>query len=381
MYFKTLIKPILTEKMAILQERENKYAFFVPKNCNKNTIKKAVESKFDVKVIKVSTMNQSGKQKQMTVKSGGRTIRTSGTRSSFKKAIVTLHEGDRIDLVGGEVTVLVMGVKKLKPTTPGSRFATRADFSELTTSSPEKRLTRALRKKGGRNNTGRITIRRRGGGHKRRYRIIDFKRNKLEIPGKVATIEYDPNRSAYISLIHYIDGDKRYIISPEKLKVGDDVISGENVPLKNANSLPLKNIPAGINVHNIELSPGKGGQMARSAGSYAQVMAHDNKLCTLKLPSGEVRMVLDECRATIGQVGNRTHEQIVSGKAGRTRWLGRRPKVRGVAMNPVDHPMGGGEGKSSGGRHPSTPWGKPTKGYKTRKKNKKSNSMIVKRRK
>jgi len=274
-----------------------------------------------------------------------------------------------------------MGVKKLKPNTPGSRFATRSDFSELTTSSPEKRLTRALRKSGGRNNTGRITVRRRGGGHKRRYRIIDFKRNKLEIPGKVATIEYDPNRSAYISLIHYVDGDKRYIISPEKLRVGDDVISGENVPLKNANSLPLKNIPAGINVHNIEISPGKGGQMARSAGSYAQVMAHDNNLCTLKLPSGEVRMVLDECRATIGQVGNRTHEQIVSGKAGRTRWLGRRPKVRGVAMNPVDHPMGGGEGKSSGGRHPSTPWGKPTKGYKTRKKNKKSNSMIVKRRK
>ncbi|MAI86566.1 MAG: 50S ribosomal protein L2 [Candidatus Marinimicrobia bacterium] len=274
-----------------------------------------------------------------------------------------------------------MGVKKLKPNTPGSRFATRSDFSELTTSSPEKRLTRALRKSGGRNNTGRITVRRRGGGHKRRYRIIDFKRNKLEVPGKVATIEYDPNRSAYISLIHYVDGDKRYIISPEKLRVGDDVISGENVPLKNANSLPLKNIPAGINVHNIEISPGKGGQMARSAGSYAQVMAHDNNLCTLKLPSGEVRMVLDECRATIGQVGNRTHEQIVSGKAGRTRWLGRRPKVRGVAMNPVDHPMGGGEGKSSGGRHPSTPWGKPTKGYKTRKKNKKSNSMIVKRRK
>ncbi len=274
-----------------------------------------------------------------------------------------------------------MGVKKLKSITPGSRFATRSDFSELTASSPEKRLTRALRKTGGRNNTGRITIRRRGGGHKRRYRIIDFKRNKLEVPGKVATIEYDPNRSSYISLIHYADGDKRYILSPEKLKVGDEVISGENVPLKNANSLPLKNIPAGINVHNIELSPGKGGQMVRSAGSYAQVMAHDNNLCTLKLPSGEVRMVLDECRATIGQVGNRSHEQIVSGKAGRTRWLGRRPKVRGVAMNPVDHPMGGGEGKSSGGRHPSTPWGKPTKGYKTRKKNKKSNSMIVKRRK
>ena len=273
-----------------------------------------------------------------------------------------------------------MGIKKLKSVTPGSRFATRSDFSELTTRSPEKRLTKALRKSGGRNNTGRITIRRRGGGHKRRYRIIDFKRNKFNIPGRVATVEYDPNRSAFISLIHYADGEKRYILSPEDLKVGDKVISGENVPLKNANSLPLKNIPAGINVHNIELIPGKGGQMARSAGSYAQVMAHDNSMCTLRLPSGEVRMVLSDCMATIGQVGNRTHELIISGKAGRTRWLGRRPKVRGVAMNPVDHPMGGGEGKSSGGRHPTTPWGKPTKGYKTRKKNKKSNSMIVKRR-
>ena len=273
-----------------------------------------------------------------------------------------------------------MGVKKLKPTTPGSRFATRSDFFELTTSSPEKKLTRALRKSGGRNNTGRITIRRRGGGHKRRYRIIDFKRNKFDVPGKVATIEYDPNRSAYISLVHYADGDKRYIISPEKLKVGDEVISGEKVPLKNANSLPLKNIPAGINVHNVELSPGKGGQMARSAGSFAQVMAHDNSLCTLKLPSGEVRMVLDECRATIGQVGNRTHEQIVSGKAGRTRWLGRRPKVRGVAMNPVDHPMGGGEGKASGG-HPRSKKGIPAKGFRTRSKKKSSSKFIIERRK
>ncbi len=274
-----------------------------------------------------------------------------------------------------------MGIRKLKSVTPGSRFAARSDFVELTTHTPEKKLTRPLRKSGGRNNTGRITIRRRGGGHKRRYRIIDFKRNKYEVPGRVATVEYDPNRSAFISLIHYLDGDKRYILSPENLKVGDEIISGENVPLKNANSLPLKKIPAGINVHNIELFPGKGGQIARSAGSYAQVMAHDNNMCTLRLPSGEVRMVLSDCRATIGQVGNRTHELIISGKAGRTRWLGRRPKVRGVAMNPVDHPMGGGEGKSSGGRHPTTPWGKPTKGFKTRKKNKKSNSMIVKRRK
>ena len=274
-----------------------------------------------------------------------------------------------------------MGVRQLKPVTPGSRFASRPDFVDITTDKPEKSLTTALRKSGGRNNTGRITVRRRGGGHKRRYRIIDFKRNKFDIPGKVATIEYDPNRSAYISLIHYIDGEKRYILSPVGLKINDTIIAGNDVPLKLANSLPLKNIPAGLFVHNIEMVPGKGGQMVRSAGASAQVMAHDGGLCTLKLPSGEVRMVKDGCMATIGQVGNRSHEQVVSGKAGRTRWLGRRPKVRGVAMNPVDHPMGGGEGKSSGGRHPTTPWGKPTKGYKTRKKNKKSNNMIVKRRK
>ena len=274
-----------------------------------------------------------------------------------------------------------MGIRQLKPVTPGSRFASRPDFADLTTDKPEKRLTRALRKSGGRNNTGRITIRHRGGGHKRRYRLIDFKRNKFDIPGKVATIEYDPNRSAYISLIHYSDGDKRYILSPLGLKVGDPILSGDNAPLKVANALQLKNIPAGLFVHNIEMEPGKGGQLVRSAGSSAQVMAHADGFCTLKLPSGEVRMVRENCMATIGQVGNRSHEQVVSGKAGRTRWLGRRPKVRGVAMNPVDHPMGGGEGKSSGGRHPTTPWGKPTKGYKTRKKNKKSNAYILKRRK
>ena len=273
-----------------------------------------------------------------------------------------------------------MGIRKLKSVTPGSRFASRSDFSEITASSPEKSLTTALRKKGGRNNTGRITMRRRGGGHKRRYRIVDFKRNKYDVPGKVATVEYDPNRSANISLIHYSDGEKRYILSPIGLKVGDEILSGKNVPLKVANSLMLSNIPPGLFVHNIELQPGKGGQMVRSAGAAAQVMAHDNGYTTLKLPSGEVRMVSESCYATIGQVGNKSHEQIVSGKAGRSRWLGRRPKVRGVAMNPVDHPHGGGEGKSSGGRHPSTPWGKPTKGYKTRKKNKKSNDMIVKRR-
>ena len=273
-----------------------------------------------------------------------------------------------------------MGIKQLKSVTPGSRFASRSDFSELTSRKPEKSLTMALKKSGGRNNTGRITIRRRGGGHKRRYRIIDFKRDKFDIPAKVMTIEYDPNRSANISLLQYEDGEKRYILSPVGLKVDDKVISGDNVPLKTGNALMLKNIPAGLFVHNIELLPNKGAQMVRSAGAAAQVMAHDAGMCTLKLPSGEIRMVRDVCMATLGQVGNREHEQIVSGKAGRTRWLGRRPKVRGVAMNPVDHPMGGGEGKSSGGRHPTTPWGKPTKGYKTRKKNKKSNSLIIKRR-
>ena len=273
-----------------------------------------------------------------------------------------------------------MGIRYLKPTTPGSRFATRSDFSELTVSSPEKKLTKALRKKGGRNNSGKITMRRRGGGHKRRYRIIDFKRNKLDVEGRVMTIEYDPNRSANISLISYRDGEKRYILHPSGLSIGDTVVAGDKVPLKTANALPLSSIPTGYSVHNIELVPGKGGQIVRSAGNSAQVMAHDNGYCSLKLPSGEIRMVSEKCYASIGEVGNRSHEQIVSGKAGRSRWLGKRPKVRGVAMNPVDHPMGGGEGKSSGGRHPSTPWGKPTKGYKTRKKNKKSNSLIVNRR-
>jgi large subunit ribosomal protein L2 len=274
-----------------------------------------------------------------------------------------------------------MGIRYLKPVTPGSRFASRSDFTDLTTDSPEKKLTVALRKKGGRNNTGRITVRHRGGGHKRRYRIIDYKRNKFGVYGKVATIEYDPNRSAYISLIHYEDGEKRYILSPLKIKVGDKIISGEKVPLKTGNALRLFNMPTGLSVHNIELTPGSGGQLVRSAGAYAQIMAHDSGYTTLKLPSGEIRMVSDQCMATIGQIGNKTYEQIVSGKAGRSRWLGRRPSVRGVVMNPVDHPHGGGEGKSSGGRHPVTPWGKPTKGYKTRKKNKKSNIMILKRRK
>ncbi|MCS5652614.1 MAG: 50S ribosomal protein L2, partial [Candidatus Marinimicrobia bacterium] len=273
-----------------------------------------------------------------------------------------------------------MGIRNLKPVTPGSRFASRSDFADLTAHKPEKKLTVALRKKGGRNNTGRITVRHRGGGHKRRYRIIDYKRNKFGVNGKVATIEYDPNRSAYISLIHYEDGEKRYILSPLGIKVGDSVVSGEKVPLKTGNALKLINIPTGLSVHNIELNPGRGGQLVRSAGGYAQIMAHDGGLSTLKLPSGEIRMVSDQCMATIGQIGNRTYEQVVSGKAGRSRWLGRRPSVRGVVMNPVDHPHGGGEGKTSGGRNPVSPWGQSAKGLKTRR-NKKTNKFIISRKK
>jgi len=276
-----------------------------------------------------------------------------------------------------------MAVRKLKPDTPSRRYMSVSSFDDITKSSPERKLTKALRKTGGRNNTGRITSRRRGGGHKRRYRLIDFKRNKLDIQGTVVAIEYDPNRSPRIALIKYKDNEKRYIIAPDGLKVGDKIISSHlnEIPFKTGNSTCLKNIPDGMLVHNIELKPKKGAQMARSAGAYARIMAKEDGLITLKLPSGEMRMVHEDCMATIGVVGNKNHENIKIGKAGRARWLGRRPKVRGVAMNPVDHPHGGGEGKTSGGRHPVSPWGMPTKGYKTRKKNKSSNKFIVKRRK
>jgi large subunit ribosomal protein L2 len=274
-----------------------------------------------------------------------------------------------------------MAIRKLKPVTPTQRFRTVADFSEITSNEPEKSLLEPLTKSGGRNNRGRITSRRRGGGHKRRYRKIDFKRHdKVGVPAKVATIEYDPNRSARIALLHYVDGEKRYILWPKGLQVGDEVVCGPDVPFNTGNSLPLERVPLGTLVHNVELNIGRGGQMVRSAGSYAQLMAKEGERVTLRLPSGEVRMVNRKCYATIGEVGNSEHENVVSGKAGRTRWLGRRPKVRGVAMNPIDHPHGGGEGRTSGGRHPSTPWGKPTKGYKTRKKQP-SDAFIVRRRK
>ena len=274
-----------------------------------------------------------------------------------------------------------MAVRKLKPTSAGRRFQMVSTFEEVTSKAPEKSLTEGLTKKAGRNNYGRVTSRRRGGGHKRLYRIIDFKRDKHGIPAKVATIEYDPNRSARIALLNYADGEKRYILAPVGLSVGDAIVSGEGADIKPGNTLVMAKIPVGTLVHNIELHPGRGGQFCRAAGTYAQLVAKEGKYALLRMPSGEVRKVLAQGLATIGQVGNIQHENISLGKAGRNRWLGRRPKVRGVAMNPVDHPLGGGEGRSSGGRHPVTPWGKPTKGYKTRDRKKASNKLIVTRRK
>ncbi len=272
-----------------------------------------------------------------------------------------------------------MAVRKVKPTSPGRRFQDYATFEEITRSQPEKSLLRKIKKSGGRNTNGRITCRHRGGGHKRHYRVIDFKRDKIDIPAKVASIEYDPNRSARIALLHYVDGEKRYILAPLNLKVSDEVISSADADIKPGNTLPLRNIPLGTQIHNIELKLGKGGQIVRSAGTYAQLMAKEDPYALVKLPSGEVRKVLLKCKATIGQLGNLMHENISLGKAGRKRWLGRRPKVRGVAMNPIDHPMGGGEGRSSGGRHPCSPWGIPSKGYKTRT-NKRTDRYIVKHR-
>jgi len=272
-----------------------------------------------------------------------------------------------------------MAVKKVKPTSPGRRFQVYATFEDITKTVPEKSLLKRVKKTGGRNANGHITCRHRGGGSKRHYRIIDFKRDKIGIPAKVAAIEYDPNRSARIALLHYVDGEKRYILAPLNLGVGDQVLCGPQADIKPGNTLPLANIPLGTHIHNIELRIGKGGQIVRSAGTFAQLLAKEERYALIKLPSGEVRMVLLECKATIGQLGNVIHENISQGKAGRTRWLGRRPRVRGVAMNPVDHPMGGGEGRSSGGRHPCSPWGVPTKGYRTRK-NKRSDRYIVKKR-
>jgi large subunit ribosomal protein L2 len=276
-----------------------------------------------------------------------------------------------------------MGIRTLKPITPGTRHYSVNSFDEITTARPEKSLTEPLKKSGGRNNTGRITSRHRGGGHKRQYRKIDFKRNKYGVKASVMTIEYDPNRSCWIALLEYSDGEKRYILAPDKIKVGDTLMSGEGSELRDGNALPLKFIPVGLTVHNIEMKPGKGGQMVRSAGTSAQFVGVDNGKAQLKLPSGEIRMVPGECMATLGVVSNPMHENVLKGKAGRSRWLGVRPQTRGMAMNPVDHPNGGGEGrpKSGGGRkHPRSPWGQLAKGLKTRKKKKSSNAMIIRRR-
>jgi len=269
-----------------------------------------------------------------------------------------------------------MGVKKYKPITPSQRFRTVSTFEEITSIIPEKSLLEPLKKSGGRNNKGRITTRHRGGGHKRHYRIIDFKRDKRDIPARVASIEYDPNRSANIALLHYVDGEKRYILAPDHLKVDDVVVAGEKAEIRTGNSLPIGLVPLGTFLHNVEMFPGRGGMIARSAGTYVQLVAKEGKFAHLKMPSGEVRLVKQACYGTIGAVGNTDHKNLSWGKAGASRWRGRRPKVRGVAMNPVDHPMGGGEGRSSGGRHPCTPWGKKTKGLKTRSK-RKSNKYIV----
>ncbi|MHC5378286.1 50S ribosomal protein L2 [Listeria welshimeri] len=275
-----------------------------------------------------------------------------------------------------------MAIKKYKPTTNGRRHMTSSDFAEITTSTPEKSLLRPLKKKAGRNNQGKLTVRHHGGGHKRQYRVIDFKRNKDGIPGRVATIEYDPNRSANIALINYADGEKRYIIAAKGLEVGQTIYSGAEADIKIGNALELKDIPVGTVVHNIEMKPSKGGQLVRSAGTSAQVLGKEGKYVLIRLNSGEVRMILATCRATIGQVGNEQHELINIGKAGRSRWMGKRPTVRGSVMNPNDHPHGGGEGKAPIGRKsPMSPWGKPTLGYKTRKKNNNSDKFIVRRRK
>ena len=273
-----------------------------------------------------------------------------------------------------------MAIKKLKPVTPGTRFSSKSSFEEITRSTPEKSLTTALRKSGGRNNKGRVTAKHIGGGHKRRYRVIDFKRDKKGIPAKVFSIEYDPNRTSRIALLHYADGEKKYILAPDGLKVGDTVTSGSGSEISIGNSLPLKEMPLGSFIHNVEMKPGKGGQIGRSAGTAIQLLAKEGDYAQLKMPSGEVRMIRLECMATYGSVGNAEQENIDLGKAGRTRWLGKRPHVRGVAMNPVDHPMGGGEGKTSGGGHPVSPWGQKAKGLKTRKHKKESNKLIIKKR-
>ena len=363
-----IIAPIITEKGTMASEKAGQVLFKVRPGASKDKIREAVEHLFKVTVIKVRTSNFMGKERKKGAIKGRQSRLEEGLRNS---------EGRRQDRVLRRA-IETMAVIQLNPRTPGQRFMQIADFSELTKKEPEKSLLVPVKRTGGRNNRGRMTSRHRGGGHKRRLRLIDFKRNRDGIPAVVAALEYDPNRSANIALLHYADGVKTYILAPDGLKVGAKVESGENADIKPGNALMLKNIPLGTVVHAIEMKPGAGAKLARGAGVQAQLMAKEGKMALLKLPSGEQRMVQADCRATIGQVGNLDHENISIGKAGRSRWLGKRGHVRGVAMNPVDHPHGGGEGKSKG-NHPQSPWGQPAKGYKTRKKQP-SDNLIVSRR-
>ena len=353
-----IVKPLVTEKMtAISDKMNNRFGFIVRPEFNKLEIKREIEATYNVTVLDVNTMRYQGKNKTRYTKSG----LLKGRKNAFKKAIVT-------------------AVRKFKPTTPGQRHKIIGTFEEITASVPEKSLVYGKRSTGGRNNVGKMTMRYMGGGHKRKYRIIDFKRNKDGVPAVVKTIEYDPNRSARIALLFYADGEKRYIIAPNGLQVGSTLMSGANAAPEIGNALPLENIPVGTVIHNIELRPGQGAALVRAAGNFAQLTSREGDYCVIKLPSGELRKILCTCKATIGSVGNSDHALESSGKAGRSRWLGRRPHNRGVVMNPVDHPMGGGEGRQSGG-HPRSRKGLYAKGLKTRAPKKQSSKYIIERRK
>ena len=361
-----LIRPVVSEK-SYHQITENRYTFRVHKDAHKTQVRQAVEELFEVKVVGVNIIKMPPKPKRRGDDQG----RAPRLEEGHRRAQARRQDRDL------RRSAAVMPIRRYKPTSPGRRFMSVSTFEEITKSEPEKSLLAPLSKKGGRNVNGRITTRHQGGGHKRRYRIIDFKRRKDGVPAKVASIEYDPNRSARIALLHYADGAKAYILAPAQLRVGATVESGPAADIRVGNALPLENIPTGTLVHAVELKPGQGAKMARSAGSGIQLVAKDGAFAVLRLPSGEMRRVPLTCRATIGQVGNLDHQNITGGKAGRSRWRGKRPSVRGSAMNPVDHPHGGGEGKSKGGRHPVTPWGVPTLGKRTRRKHKESNKLIV----
>lgn len=370
---KVILAPHISEKSTIAAEENNTIVFKVANDATKAEVKAAVEKLFEVEVTGVRTLNVKGKTK--------RTGMRFGRRSDWKKAYVTLKEGSELDFVGGAGNKGSQnyGTSKCKPTSAGRRHLVKVVNPDLHKGKPYAPLLEKNSKSGGRNNNGRITVRHIGGGHKQHYRLIDFKRTKDGIPATVERLEYDPNRSANIALVLYADGERRYIIAPKGLKAGDAIQSGVDAPIKPGNALPMRNMPVGSTVHNVELKPGKGAQIARSAGAYVQILARDGQYVTLRLRSGEVRKVESDCRATLGEVGNAEHMLRSLGKAGANRWRGIRPTVRGVAMNPVDHPHGGGEGRTSGGRHPVSPWGKPTKGAKTRK-NKRTDKFIVRRR-